>query len=111
MSGALVYILFLVPTLKFPKYNSTRSSKQNNNKISGPTREPAAGGGRANAFFLVFVIVYVIVCGYASCLVVQRIRLVASVDVDAALPAAQLSRGFFPKSLAARTSAVLHPDT
>jgi hypothetical protein len=61
-------------------------------------------------FLFVFVFVYVNdnVDDRASCLVPQRLRRVASVDVDAALPRGPtLIRGFFFKPWPARTSAVL----
>ena len=78
---------------------------------------PNEPGGRANVFFFFFfVIVFVFVIVYvndnvddrASCLVPQRFRLVASGDVDAALPRGPtLIRGFFFSPWPARTSAVL----
>ncbi len=64
-------------------------------------------GGRANVFFFfVFVIVHVNdnVDDRASCLVPQRFRRVASVDVDAALPRGPtLIRDFFFSPWPART--------
>jgi hypothetical protein len=87
-----------------------------NNKSFGPT----SPGSRERFFFFVFVFVFVIfvivfVIVYvtdnvdvrALCLVPQRFRRVASVDVDAALPGGPtLIRRFFFKPWPARTSAV-----
>ena len=88
-----------------------------NSKASKTTKVFAqrARGSRERFFFFFFVIVFVFVIVYvtdnvddrASCLVPQRFRHVASADVDAALPAPTLIRGFFFKPWPARTSAVL----